>query len=374
MRIYQIHRQIYDFSDFVHPGGPEVFEHLKVYTDITPTIYAYHKRPSDILKRIAKYEIDCEIPIQYETNFNYDKYCELKSIVYKYIRENRIPLYWTLGEIIYNIGIVLVHSSIMSHCFYQGAHVPIWELCLAGYIYASGFALIFHELSHYTGLQHRRLRKILAFILGTQSLNVSVWNHNHNYLHHNFTNTKWDVDVVSNTFRHFDYVEYKERYKWQHLYVYPTFLIGGFIRTKSYLGFLNANKIIAMFYFYMFGIKTVFYYMTITFLFLLFANLSHIHGECTGKQTDCFLYNQASSAMNYKTENPIIRFSCIGLDVQLEHHLFPNLPHSSLRRIQHIVRDYCLSNDIPYIEKPHVGYAIYSYLSYLRKMGEKHVS
>ena len=56
--------------------------------------------------------------------------------------------------------------------------------------------------------------------------------------------------------------------------------------------------------------------------------------------------------MNYKTDNPIIRFICFSLDIQIEHHLFPNIPHSSLRKTQHVVRGYCEKNDIPYIEKP----------------------
>ena len=107
-------------------------------------------------------------------------------------------------------------------------------------------------------------------------------------------------------------------------------------------------------------------------IFLLTAQLSHIQHECIQiyrVNKNDFLYNQVSSSMNYRTNNTIIRFLCFGLDIQIEHHLFPNIPHSSLRKIQHIVRNYCDKNNIPYIEKDSIFSSIYSYVCYLYNMG-----
>ena len=39
-----------------------------------------------------------------------------------------------------------------------------------------------------------------------------------------------------------------------------------------------------------------------------------------------------------------------GLNLQIEHHLFPSMPSSSLRRAQPIVRAYCAEQDVPYTE------------------------
>ncbi|WBB66658.1 acyl-CoA desaturase [Micromonospora sp. WMMD812] len=39
-----------------------------------------------------------------------------------------------------------------------------------------------------------------------------------------------------------------------------------------------------------------------------------------------------------------------GLNYQIEHHLFPNMPRANLRRAQPIVRDYCAERGIPYEE------------------------
>jgi fatty acid desaturase len=39
-----------------------------------------------------------------------------------------------------------------------------------------------------------------------------------------------------------------------------------------------------------------------------------------------------------------------GLNYQIEHHLFPNMPRPSLRRAQPVVRAYCLGHGLPCVE------------------------
>jgi fatty acid desaturase len=39
-----------------------------------------------------------------------------------------------------------------------------------------------------------------------------------------------------------------------------------------------------------------------------------------------------------------------GLNLQVEHHLFPSMPRPALRRAREIVRQHCLENNIPYTE------------------------
>ncbi|HEV7192530.1 MAG TPA: acyl-CoA desaturase [Jatrophihabitantaceae bacterium] len=57
-----------------------------------------------------------------------------------------------------------------------------------------------------------------------------------------------------------------------------------------------------------------------------------------------------------------------GLNYQIEHHLFPNMPRYALRRAQPIVRRYCSGLGIPYVETSLVGsYAVV--LRYLDDLG-----
>lgn len=55
-----------------------------------------------------------------------------------------------------------------------------------------------------------------------------------------------------------------------------------------------------------------------------------------------------------------------GLNYQVEHHLFPNMPRPSLRKAQQIVRAYCAEHEIHYTETSLVG----SYAAALRHLHE----
>src|SRR5205085_5372452 len=44
-----------------------------------------------------------------------------------------------------------------------------------------------------------------------------------------------------------------------------------------------------------------------------------------------------------------------GLNYQIEHHLFPSMPRSNLRRVQGLVRDFCAATDLGYSEESFVG-------------------
>jgi hypothetical protein len=100
--IYCVHDKIYNISDFVnkHPGGTNAFANLQSHTDITPLIYSYHKDSAMIFEVLSKYEVQQnDAVIQYKSNFKYDKYVELKKLVYNEIGEKGLPLYWSNYEI-----------------------------------------------------------------------------------------------------------------------------------------------------------------------------------------------------------------------------------------------------------------------------------
>jgi fatty acid desaturase len=60
-----------------------------------------------------------------------------------------------------------------------------------------------------------------------------------------------------------------------------------------------------------------------------------------------FLRRQVISSRNI-TGGPITTLLLGGLNYQIEHHLFPTMPRSNLARSQHLVREFCLTNGVPY--------------------------
>ena len=62
-----------------------------------------------------------------------------------------------------------------------------------------------------------------------------------------------------------------------------------------------------------------------------------------------FMRQQVLTARNV-TANPLTDFWYGGLNYQIEHHLFPNMPHNKLREAKKIVKPYCQARSIPYYE------------------------
>jgi linoleoyl-CoA desaturase len=408
--IYCIHDRLYNVADFVskHPGGTNVFANLKPLTDITPMIYTYHKDASLIFDVLKNYDISANNMslVTYKTDYNYDRYKELKVLVYDEIRRKGLPLYWSTAEILYNMGGFAAYLGIWGHCFTLAADNPVssWWFVLLAIINIGHCALLFHETSHYTGFKNQLLNTLISHIAVAPVLTTEEWKWDHNYLHHGFTNTDFDSDFNGHqlAFRHSSEHPHYFQHRFQHLYAGVLMCLGGFSGQIDSIKHDRWNIFLFFGILYWFGFyNTLVFYSLTGFLFLLTAQLSHIQPECVnkgehlrvkgehlrvkgehlrvkgehlrvkGEHLPNFLVNQVASTINYRTDNIVARYMCFGLDIQIEHHLFPNIPHSTLRQVQYVVRHYCLNNNVPYIERSDVIEMAKSYWWHLYKMGAK---
>ena len=293
------------------------------------------------------------------------------------MQENKIPYYWSNQEIAYNSFLLSLYFALWMFSFYNANNLSNLIPFILG-LYTIGFiGLTFHEVSHYTGFKNQKINNFISKYIAFPYFTSNEWKERHNYLHHCFTNTEYDDDFHKNNFllRHSNNHKHYIHHKFQCLYLNILFILNGFnIKIKKNPKINDYSSLLGiLFLWYYFGFLYIFILIgTIGFGYTFIANLSHIQYECiqinNDKKSD-FLYNQVSSSINYKTYNPFIRFITLGLDIQIDHHLFPNIPHSSLRKIQHVIREYCKKNDIPYDEKPSIYPAIKSYLLYMWKMG-----
>ena len=377
--IYCVHDRLYNVADFVskHPGGTNVFANLRPLTDITPMIYTYHKDASLILSVLSKYDISANNMslVTYKTDYNYDRYKELKALVYDEIRSKGLPLYWSTAEILYNMGGFAAYLGVWVYCFTLAVHNPVsaWWFVLLATINIGHCALLFHETSHYTGFKNQQLNTLMSHLAVAPVLTTEEWKWDHNYLHHGFTNTVSDPDFNGHqlTFRHSSEHPHYFQHRFQHLYAGALLCIGGFSGQIDSIKHERWNILLFFGILYWFGFyNTLVFYSLTGFLFLLTAQLSHIQPECVnkGEHLRDFLVNQVTSTINYRTDNIVARYMCFGLDIQIEHHLFPNIPHSTLRQVQYIVRYYCLNNNVPYIERSDVIEMAKSYWWHLYNM------
>ena len=375
--IYCVHNKLYDIAEFVnkHPGGPTVFADLKPYSDITPMIYTYHKDASLIFDVLSKYDISSNDLglVKYNTNYSYKKYTELKARVYDEIRSKGLPLYWSTMEILYNLGGFSAYLWIWAYCI-RSNPVSAWWFVLLATINISHCALLFHETSHYTGFKNQRLNTLISNIAISPVMTIEEWKWDHNYLHHSFTNTEFDSDFNGHqfTFRHSSEQPHYFQHRFQHLYVGALMCLGGFSGQIDSIKHKRWNALLLVSILYWCGIyNTLVFYLFSGFLFLVIAQVSHIQPECIKGASNDFLVNQVTSTINYRTDHFFTRFLCFGLDIQIEHHLFPNIPHSTLRKIQPVVRDYCAQNGITYIERSDVFEMAKSYWWHLYEMSKE---
>ena len=67
-----------------------------------------------------------------------------------------------------------------------------------------------------------------------------------------------------------------------------------------------------------------------------------------------FLRTQVLTSRNVRGSR-LVDFLLGGLNYQIEHHLFPNMPRPNLRRAQPLVRAFCSQHDLPYTEATMFG-------------------
>ena len=66
------------------------------------------------------------------------------------------------------------------------------------------------------------------------------------------------------------------------------------------------------------------------------------------KSTGEFYLRQIMGSVNYNTGTDLIDFAHGFLNYQIEHHLFPNMPHSFYQKLQPIVKDICKKHNLEY--------------------------
>jgi fatty acid desaturase len=76
-----------------------------------------------------------------------------------------------------------------------------------------------------------------------------------------------------------------------------------------------------------------------------------------------FLRTQVLTSRNVRGSR-LVDFLLGGLNYQIEHHLFPNMPRPNLRHAQPLVRAFCSQHDLPYTEATMFG----SYAEALRHL------
>ncbi|MEV4133913.1 acyl-CoA desaturase [Dactylosporangium sp. NPDC049742] len=254
-----------------------------------------------------------------------------------------------------------------------------WWALLAAALLAVAFAqvaLVAHDLAHKQVFRTSRISEILGMLVGNLGIGMSYgwWMNKHTRHHANPNHEEHDPDVAP------DILVWSTRQAreakglarliggWQAVLFFPLLLLEGFNlhvssaraigRTKrsKLEGFLLyghfAAYLVAVFALLSPGIAVAFIAVH-QGLFGLYLGLTFAPNHkgmptLTGDDELDFLRKQVLTSRNVRG-GVLVDVLLGGLNYQIEHHLFPNMPTPNLRKAQPIVERYCAEIGVPYL-------------------------
>ena len=231
-----------------------------------------------------------------------------------------------------------------------------------------------------------------------------VWYHQHVVGHHSFPNVEgMDPDLYHSPkfVRHSKDLRWKEPHKYQTLTFILTWLVGvpaslilngvfqalnkpSFNRVVPFAQnkYVNTNSLKArlLFYFtvihflpfFLHGLTLQAFCFSIipiylfSVCFMISSQINHLTPHTSEQFSDNFFKHQVLTANDVATDNYFVYLFTGGLNMQIEHHLFPSVNHCHLKKLQPYVREICRKHGVNYSESTSLWEALCSHVAHLR--------
>ncbi|NHE59994.1 fatty acid desaturase family protein [Cyclobacterium plantarum] len=317
-----------------------------------------------------------------------------------------------LKTVTYLLSFVTLYLIILLEVF------PSWVSLLLAIALGMNMAFIgfniCHDALHGSYSSRPWVNSSLGFLFNIIGANVYVWKITHNKIHHTYTNIvghDGDLEVAPGIVRVSPEEKHYPIHRFQHIYaffLYALASISWFFR-KDYKKFFqkrigkHENKHPKIEYFNLFFFKLLYYtlfiilpliVMDITwwqfiigFLALNFAEglvlglvfqLAHLveqtefpnPGEAENIE-NAWAEHQMRTTANFARKSRLATFLCGGLNLQVEHHLFPKICHIHYPELSGIVKETALEYGLPYHENRSFASALKSHYNFLKRAGKK---
>jgi linoleoyl-CoA desaturase len=241
-----------------------------------------------------------------------------------------------------------------------------------------------------------------------------MWNITHNVVHHTFTNIPGhdeDIEVAPGLIRLSPAEKATPIQKYQHYYAFLLYGLAAisWIFRKDFkkffqkkIGNYNNSQHSASAYFNLFFFKFLYYFLTIAvpiimlptitwwqflfgyvslqlvkgFVIGLVFQLAHVvegtdfpEPNEDGNIEEAWAIHQMCTTANFARKSWLATFLCGGLNMQIEHHLFPKICHIHYPAISEIVQKTAIECGVPYIENETFGGALASHYAMLKRFG-----
>jgi linoleoyl-CoA desaturase len=388
-------------TEFKHPGGVSLFNTYDGL-DATNNFLSHHLTkvcPSNIQGiRVLRDDGDSE---SHEDDVLYS---QLKTKVHAVIK--RVRRRWYMPYVEPCTNICLFGSWIVLYLMWL-VHMTERYSVLLGVWTVPTVINLFHSQTHRPDEPWAWTRYFYD-VLGPST---DVWSYQHNVLHHQYVNTPKDPDIYNGLpFLRFHASQPWQWYhRYQTLYILPMYTLSsiGFIlhnaftilapsvlssvssigmiassipsgrlskwkyivtRIPGICVFLVLPVVVANHPFQRVLLAWVINLMSSGIILGVLLNASHISAivpETTGHLS--FLRNQAQYSVNMSGDSWIARLLTGGLNLQVEHHLFPSLSVQETAEIRETVRSFLRHVDIPYNDIP-IHHAVWFHILHMYHM------
>jgi linoleoyl-CoA desaturase len=322
----------------------------------------------------------------------------------------------TRGKLrLYAKGIIAFTLLAVSWCTLMFAGPGIWLglLALAGLTLGTTLTAfcIMHDANHGAYFRRRRNNHLLGWTADTLlGLSSYAWRVKHNVAHHTYTNVDgYDADITQMPFARMMPVQApKPWYRLQHLYIWPLYTLmairwqtlgdaAAFMRGsigESALrvprGWDLAGLVVgkAIFVTWTIAIPLLFYpwwavvagflgfSMVMSLIMAVTFQLAHCVEEADFAGPDdlasekrLWAVHEVETTVDFCPRNPVLTWMLGGLNFQIEHHLFPRVPHTHYAQIARIVQENAERHGVRYSVQPSLAAALRSHYRHLRTMG-----
>ena len=348
------------------------------------------------------------------TNFN----AHVKERVDTYFTSNGISKHANSQMVFKTIFFLGGTFSLYMLILFSGySPMVLWAMATLLGVFAAliGFN-VGHDALHGSYSSNQTVNKILGSVFNLIGANPYIWSISHNLVHHTYTNIPHhdeDLIVAPGLIRVSAHDKHTPIMKYQQYYAFLLYGFAGlaWIFRKDFATFYqdkigghdNTNhppkEVFNLFFF-----KGLYYVLTIVLPLVLIDNitwwqfiigylsmqiakgfvlglvfqLAHIvdgldfpEPDEEGMMEDAWAELQMRSTANFGRKDFLTSFLCGGLNMQIEHHLFPKVCHVHYPAISDIVKQTAIENGIPYHENSSFWTASASHFRLLKQLGKK---
>jgi linoleoyl-CoA desaturase len=291
--------------------------------------------------------------------------------------------------------------------------VIVMALCLVGLVVGATLTAfcVQHDANHGAYFKKRRWNHLVGWstdsLLGFSSY---AWRVKHNVAHHTYTNVDgYDDDATQVPLARFAPSQNgRPWYRFQQYYIWPMYTLMG-LRWQT-LGDLAAFRrgsvgesalrvprgwtlvgifagkaffvtwaiVIPMLVYPWWGVLAAYvgFAMITSLIMATTFQLAHCVEEASFASADemraerrIWAVHEVETTVDFCPRNPVLTWMLGGLNFQIEHHLFPKVPHTHYPKIAEIVRRNCVKHNVRYSSHSSLGRALRSHFLHLRTMG-----